>query len=120
MKAKTNHLLRKILSVLIVGLFVMQQCGLEVFADQFDGNDVNRGTVEQKTRDPKVNPSITIQHYLYFSAVSLGSLESATDSTDNRVGIDEEHKRKVYTGVTYNERVKNDWEDSPWESDNMK
>jgi len=117
MKAKTNHLLRKILSVLIVGLFVMQQCGLEVFADQFDGNDVNRGTVEQKTRDPKVNPSITIQHYLYFSAVSLGSLESATDSTDNRVGIDEEHKRKVYTGVTYNERVKNDWEDSPWESD---
>ena len=74
MKAKTNHLLRKILSVLIVGLFVMQQCGLEVFADQFDGNDVNRGTVEQKTRDPKVNPSITIQHYLYFSAVSLGSL----------------------------------------------
>ena len=54
--------------------------------------------VSADERDPNVNPEINIQHYLYFSAVSLGKINSSN------------------TGVTYKERTKNDWEDQPWDS----
>lgn len=60
--------------------------------------------VSADERDPNVNPEINIQHYLYFSAVSLGTMIPNADNTG-------------YTGVQYYERTKNDWEEKPWVSD---
>lgn len=51
--------------------------------------------VSADERDPNVNPEINIQHYLYFSAVSLGTMIPNADNTG-------------YTGVQYYERTKND------------
>lgn len=64
----------------------------------------------QAAQDENVNPRINIQHYLYFSAVSVGEMVEPTGDTQTG------NPPVEYHGVEYYERTRNDWEGEPWVS----
>lgn len=78
MKRQLNGLAHKVLSILLAGMMVWTQTGLNVFADNQNPEDLP--TAEQTPpRDTIANPEITIQHYLNFSAVSMGLITVKPD-----------------------------------------
>lgn len=64
----------------------------------------------QAAQDENVNPRINIQHYLYFSAVSVGEMVEPRGNTQTG------NPPVEYHGVEYYERTRNDWEGEPWVS----
>ncbi|WP_300942356.1 Spy0128 family protein, partial [Faecalibaculum rodentium] len=83
MKRQLNGLAHKVLSILLAGMMVWTQTGLNVFADNQNPEDLPT-TEQTPPRDTTANPEITIQHYLNFSAVSMGLITAGPDKNTSQ------------------------------------